>query len=315
MPEHKGVSCELHVGDEKVTEYQVETEGSGCNSYVVSQEGKLFSFHLNMNYIALGNAARMDLELWADGQKLDCFTFSETEYLVDDAQIQDDAGNVKVVKLKFAKLETVDEKKDNLETRQGILKKLGSLELKLWRAHHDITQTDSLAYQQPLKNPIYEKSIKGENVTHCTEFADAKIIPAHSSYGYLTRKIDPYETPWVTFVFRHASKPLLEAAGIIPQKKTPLKEKRTKKSVTVPVKVKFPKLENTPPRLEQDENVSVPQIEEQRSAQRGRRMVPLREVARRRKLIPDKEEESQTPSRYKRKRYNHTPGKHWPSDS
>ncbi|KAK6503727.1 hypothetical protein TWF481_008731 [Arthrobotrys musiformis] len=237
MPEHKGISCELQVEGSKATEYQVTTAGSICSSHIISQEDKLFSFHLNINSPMLGGGGvgRLDLELWADGQKLDGFTFTETNYLVDDAQIQDMSGTVKVVKLRFAKLETVDEKKANMETRQDILTKLGTLEIKIWRAHQDITQTNSLLYQQPSTNPIHEKSIKGESITHCTKLADAKPVQNPSSSGYLTRKVDSYETPWVTFIFRHASKSLLEAAGIIPKEKKAVAKKTLSKNVAAPI--------------------------------------------------------------------------------
>ncbi|KAF3081528.1 hypothetical protein TWF103_003703 [Orbilia oligospora] len=194
MPEHKGISCELHVEGQKAAEYQVTQAGSISTSHIISQEDKLFNFHLNITSVTLGSVGRVDLELWADGQKLDAFTFTETDYLVDDAQIQDSTGAVKVVKLRFAKLKTVDEKKADQETRQDILQKLGTLEIKLWRAHQDATQTYCLLYEQePSKNPIHEKSIKGASITHCTEFANAKIIQNPSSLA------------------------LLEAAGIIPK--------------------------------------------------------------------------------------------------
>ncbi|KAF3295288.1 hypothetical protein TWF132_001984 [Orbilia oligospora] len=243
MPEHKGISCELHVEGQKAAEYQVTQAGSISTSHIISQEDKLFNFHLNITSITLGSVGRVDLELWADGQKLDAFTFTETDYLVDDAQIQDSTGAVKVVKLRFAKLKTVDEKKADQETRQDILQKLGTLEIKLWRAHQDATQTCCLLYEQePSKNPIHEKSIKGASITHCTGFANAKIIQNPSSLGYLTRKIDPYETPWVTFVFRHASRSLLEAAGIIP------KEVSTQKHTKVELESALPdiKTKNNP---------------------------------------------------------------------
>ncbi|KAK6342486.1 hypothetical protein TWF718_007889 [Orbilia javanica] len=218
MPEHKGISCELHIDGQKATEYQTTQTGSICSSHVISQEDKLFSFHLNITSSTLGSVPRLDLELWADGEKLDSLTFTETEYVVDDAQILDSTNAVKVVKLKFAKLETVDAKMANLEARQDILQKLGTLEIKIWRAHHGVTQTNSFSYQkQPSMNPIHEKSIKGQEVTHCTKLAHPKTIKNPSSLGYLTRKIDAYETPWVTFIFRHASKSLLEAAEIIPK--------------------------------------------------------------------------------------------------
>ncbi|KAF3209695.1 hypothetical protein TWF679_007232 [Orbilia oligospora] len=186
MPEHKGISCELHVEGQKATEYQVTQTGSISTSHIISQEGKIFSFHLNITSATLGSVGRLDLELWADGQKLDAFTFTETNYLVDDAQIQDSTGAVKVVKLRFAKLKTVDEKKADQETRQDILRKLGTLEIKLWRAHQDAIQTGSFAYQQePSNNPIHEKSIKGESITHCTEFTNAKPIQNLSSSHYI----------------------------------------------------------------------------------------------------------------------------------
>ncbi|KAF3159699.1 hypothetical protein TWF788_003673 [Orbilia oligospora] len=235
MPEHKGISCELHVEGQKATEYQVTQTGSISTSHIISQEGKIFSFHLNITSATLGSVGRLDLELWADGQKLDAFTFTETNYLVDDAQIQDSTGAVKVVKLRFAKLKTVDEKKADQETRQDILRKLGTLEIKLWRAHQDAIQAGSFAYQQePSNNPIHEKSIKGESITHCTEFTNAKPIQNPSSLGFLTRKIDPYETPWVTFVFRHASKSLLEAARIIPKQASIQKHAKVESENTLP---------------------------------------------------------------------------------
>ncbi|KAK6515786.1 hypothetical protein TWF281_004376 [Arthrobotrys megalospora] len=309
MPEHKGISCELHVEDQKVNEYQVEQHGSVCSAYIISQEDKLFGFHLNVNCITLGGTARLDLELWADGQKLDGFTFTETSYLVDDAQIQDTTGAVKVVKLKFAKLETVDEKKGNPETRQDILQKLGTLEVKLWRAHHDATQTASLAYQpQPSKNPIYEKSIKGDSITHCTELANAKVIKTPSACGYLTRKIDPYESPWVTFLFRHASKSLLQAAEIIPKEKAKqiLFEKNTQKDTKVkPAKddatVKAQDPAQPQVELRQDDP-ALPVIKVSRSA-RGYKTKFQRDIT----------DETLADDSYRRKRSRLE--KHWPSDS
>ncbi|KAK6518629.1 hypothetical protein TWF506_005764 [Arthrobotrys conoides] len=296
MPEHKGISCELHVEGQKATEYQVTQAGPICTSHIISQEDKLFSFRLNITSATLGGSvARLDLELWADGQKLDAFTFTETDYLVDDAQIRDSTGTVKVVKLRFAKLKTVDEKKPDQETRQNILRKLGTLEIKLWRAHQDATQTGSFAYQQePSKNPIHEKSIKGESITHCTEFANAKAIQNPSSSGYLTRKIDPYETPWVTFVFRHASKSLLEAAGIVP------KEILAKTSTNVKLESRSPGKRT---RNIKEESPNLPEI---KLSPRGKKRGSADE-------IPEPRYPGYEHSKKKRSRYNAE--KHWPGDS
>ncbi|KAF3307887.1 hypothetical protein TWF173_002124 [Orbilia oligospora] len=297
MPEHKGISCELHVEGQKATEYQVTQAGSISTSHIISQEDKLFSFHLNIVSATLGSVGRLDLELWADGQKLDAFTFTETDYFVDDAQVQDSTGAVKVVKLRFAKLKTVDEKKADQETRQDILQKLGTLEIKLWRAHQDATQAGSFAYQQePSNNPIHEKSIKGESITHCTKFANVKHIQNPSSLGYLTRKIDLYEAPWVTFVFRHASKLLLEAAGIIP------KEASTKKHQKV-------ELESALPEIKTKNNPG------------GELDLPMTKISKtppgkKRRLeygSPSNEEREYENWANKRSRYNIK--KHWPSDS
>ncbi|EPS36348.1 hypothetical protein H072_10137 [Dactylellina haptotyla CBS 200.50] len=217
MPEYKGISCDLYVQESKAKEYSVAHHGSTCVEYVISQEDQLFSFKVNVNPTALGgNSSRLDLELWADGQQLDSFTFTETDYLVDDAQIQDYTGRVKAMKLRFTKINTIEEDLIEAESDQDILRKLGTLEVKIWRAHQDVIQTASLAYQPNLvQNPIYEKSIKGNSVSHCTELTNPYVIAEPSSWGYLTRKIDPYDTPWVTFIFRHASKALLQSGGIL----------------------------------------------------------------------------------------------------
>ncbi|EGX44850.1 hypothetical protein AOL_s00176g21 [Orbilia oligospora ATCC 24927] len=296
MPEHKGISCELHVEGQKATEYQVTQAGYISTSHIISQEDKIFSFHLNIVSATLGSVGRLDLELWADGQKLDAFTFIETDYFVDDPQVQDSTGAVKVVKLRFAKLKTVDEKKSDQETRQDILQKLGTLEIKLWRAHQDATQTCCLLYEQePSKNPIHEKSIKGESITHCTEFANAKHIQNPSWWGYWTRKIDPYETPWVTFVFRHASKSLLESAGIIPKDSTKKHQKVELESELPEIKTK-----NKP-----EKELDLPMTKISKTPPGKKRRLEYESTS--------NEEREYENWANKRSRYNIK--KHWPSDS
>ncbi|KAF3927944.1 hypothetical protein ABW20_dc0108499 [Dactylellina cionopaga] len=256
MPAYKGITCDMYVQDQKVAEYNVQKKDSTCRTYVESQEDELFSFKVNVNKTSLSSTARLDLELWADGQKLDSFTFTETEYLVDDAQVHDYMGLVKTVKLRFAPLVIVDEDMGDSENRKEILEKLGTLEVKIWRAHQDVIQTASLAYEPNMSQiPIYEKNIKGYSVSHCTELANPKLIANPSSWGYLTRKVDPYHTPWVTFVFRHASKALLRAGGIL----TSEAEKRETAQIQEDMLTEFDKLAiaNTKKQL-QDINATEP---------------------------------------------------------
>ncbi|KAF3917668.1 hypothetical protein AA313_de0208350 [Arthrobotrys entomopaga] len=222
MPEHKGISCELYVEEKKAAEHNTQHDDSVCTTYIVSQENQLFSFKLNVNSTSLGGTSRLDLELWADGQHLDSFTFTETDYFIDDAHIQDYTGKIKVMKLRFAKLNTTDEEPYDQEDK-SVLQKLGTLEVKLWRSHQDVLETTCYGYQPiPMQNIVYENSIKGGAISHCTELSNPIMIENPSSWGYLTRKIDPYHTPWVTFVFRHASQAIIESEGLL-NKGTPMK--------------------------------------------------------------------------------------------
>ncbi|KAK6527745.1 hypothetical protein TWF694_004725 [Orbilia ellipsospora] len=214
MPEHKGISCDLFVEQDKAAEYNIQHDGSACTAHIVSQENQLFGFKLNINTVALGGTSRLDLELWADGQHLDSFTFTETDYFINDAHIQDYTGRVKIMKLRFAKLNTTDEEAYDQGDDEK-LQKLGTLEVKIWRSHQDVLQTACFGYQpNPMQNIVYENSIKGSSISHCTELSNPFMIANPSSWGYLTRKIDPYHTPWVTFVFRHASQAIMESEGI-----------------------------------------------------------------------------------------------------
>ncbi|KAF3928765.1 hypothetical protein ABW21_db0202115 [Orbilia brochopaga] len=232
MPHHKNISCHLYIGDSAAAEYNVKNAGNVSTTHIVSKEDEAFSFKINADTAQMG-ASRLDLELWADGNRLDCFTFTETNYEVDDAQVRDQAtGAIKIVKLRFAKLKTVNECTSGADAAEAErLKRLGTLELKLWRSQAAASHSTAYNYQPcPSQAPVNEKEIKGQSVSHVTSLKSNGTIAQPSSWGYITRKIDPYETPWVTFVFKHASKELLQAESIVPKDK--VMDKPTTKAQT-----------------------------------------------------------------------------------
>ncbi|KAK6355472.1 hypothetical protein TWF696_004569 [Orbilia brochopaga] len=225
MPQHRNISCHLYIGDTKAMEYNVHNVDNRSTAHIVSEEGQTFSFKIEAG-TALMSAARLDLELWADGYKLDCFTFTESVYEVDDAQVRDQVtGAIKIVKLRFAKLNTVDQGPSNADDAEAEqLKRLGTLEIKLWRSESNVSQSTTFPYADcPLQTPIHEKKIKGQSVSHVTSLESKGTVAQQSSWGYITTKIDPYDRPWVAFVFKHASKALLQSEGIVP--KDEVKEK------------------------------------------------------------------------------------------
>ncbi|KAJ6256330.1 hypothetical protein Dda_8828 [Drechslerella dactyloides] len=224
----------------KAIEYNVQSFDNRSTAYVISEEDKFFSFQINADMDAIG-ATRLDLELWADGHRLDSFTMTENYHEVDEAKVRDQTtGAIKVVKLRFAKLNIgyffsktpfpsfttdfficviVDEghsRPDAVEQQHS--EGLGNLELRIWRSQtdaiHSVTYVNEACSPQL---PIRKKTVEGQSISDITGVENKGINSLPPPQGLMAAKIEAYDTPWVTFVFRHASKALLQAEGIVPK--------------------------------------------------------------------------------------------------
>ncbi|KAJ6260892.1 hypothetical protein Dda_3553 [Drechslerella dactyloides] len=193
MPVLRGISCYVDVEDNRAGEYGLECklDPAVATCSIESQEDKRFCFQLSFTH-ADDHAGRYAYEVYADG--LLVAGYSSTSKIVTLATVQKFVnGQWEMRGLRFSKLETVDRKAPDLESRNKVLKSV---------------------------DKIHEKSLKGRGVSHKTSFGEATYSSERLYYSVAT-KLDPQKIPYATFVFRYASKAHLQSEGLIPRTPSP----------------------------------------------------------------------------------------------
>ncbi|KAF3295286.1 hypothetical protein TWF132_001982 [Orbilia oligospora] len=183
MPTNKGVTCDLYIGESKAMEHHV----------VIDDETR---FNLTRHLVAW--IANTTVERMADGSTVRC-------------------------PLLFQKLNVVENDSRTMETREEVIGNIGTLQLLIWRVKLPRKRS---AFPDPMSElevakAIKEKFLKGEAVSHCTGFGGRTTEPRRKQVCYDTTYIDPKDKPFATFIFKYASKALLQAQGYIPRTPSP----------------------------------------------------------------------------------------------
>ncbi|KAK6537024.1 hypothetical protein TWF281_001227 [Arthrobotrys megalospora] len=215
MPFHKGIVCTVDIDGVPAEEFGIETDGPNTTCNIVAPEDKPFLFNLDFSQ---STARRHDYNTYADGIEVSRLTTTERTATVSTTNRVYN-GLLEKQEMRFSKLETVDQKLDNLETRVDVLKNVGSLTMKIWRAEKNATEASSKDWTRlsEIEN-IHEKALKGRAVSHKTLLGAVTYEPSRSCR---TRKLDPEDSPYVTFIFRYASKRYLQIEGLMPRSPSP----------------------------------------------------------------------------------------------
>ncbi|KAK6515784.1 hypothetical protein TWF281_004374 [Arthrobotrys megalospora] len=226
MPTHKGVTCNLYIDGSRATEHHIVTEDDTCTAWVVPEEGK--SYHLDINAFGTGTPQHR-VEFWADGQCLESYDLRHsTIRRVDKAIVERTAnGNIITSPLTFGKLKVAEDDVELMETRAEVIGEIGSMKLSIWRCKFvRYPRANPGKYTASRVEPmrvVKEQLLKGQPVSHCTQFGTRTTNPAGgpSRWAYNRTYIDPKDKPLATFVFNYASKALLQAQGYMPRTPSP----------------------------------------------------------------------------------------------
>ncbi|KAF3929760.1 hypothetical protein ABW19_dt0203317 [Dactylella cylindrospora] len=196
------ITCNVLVAGTNAAEYKESSNGSTCECYIIAEEEKNFTLNIDLS---LSDAERHDTALSIDGQNVDSWTTTEKSLPITYVRIAEPNGRIDLSKLKFAKLKSVEESGNGIESKAEILGNLGTIRIQIWRALPQAVGTMPYAFGPGLsQNPIHEKDLKGREITHRVELTDR--IPSVPSYAIPTLKIDPWDSPFITFLFRYGSK-------------------------------------------------------------------------------------------------------------
>ncbi|KAK6359765.1 hypothetical protein TWF696_000904 [Orbilia brochopaga] len=226
----KGINCEIFIAGRKAEEYRLENVSiadSTYKSHVVAVEGK--AYVVKLDFSSTG-ARRHNYKLYADGVELVHATTTapreglskSTGKLVETKSTK--GRRAKRMQreeqvLKFGKLGTVDGNIEDTELRTEILDQLGTIKIIVWRANFRSRKVKSSSRETTKAGPIHEASVKGRALSHITKLGRKKY--ANVSGARVTRDIDPENRPFVTFIYRCASKEILQSEGIIPMDTVP----------------------------------------------------------------------------------------------
>ncbi|KAF3923495.1 hypothetical protein ABW21_db0208729 [Orbilia brochopaga] len=216
MPFYKGINCELFMGKKKTEEYKFENDSkkSICKSHIVALVGKKYSIKLDFSGTG---ARRHNYKLYADGIELTNQTSASMKVEISKSngnlvkRKTTGGGRTKKLQceehqLKFGKFGTVDGDIENTELRTEVLDQLGTLKIIVWRANFRSRLVKASGKETKKTSPIaiHEESVKGRALSHVTKLGRKKY--ANAGGTRFTKSIDPENKPFVTFIYRYASK-------------------------------------------------------------------------------------------------------------
>ncbi|KAF3159701.1 hypothetical protein TWF788_003675 [Orbilia oligospora] len=112
----------------------------------------------------------------------------------------------------------------SVETREKVIGNIGTLQLSIWRvklARGKLVFPDA-KYELEAAKAIKEKLLKGQAVSHCTDFGERTTEPPRKRVYHDATYIDPKDKPFATFIFKYASKGKITIAqGYIPRTPSP----------------------------------------------------------------------------------------------
>ncbi|KAK6503725.1 hypothetical protein TWF481_008729 [Arthrobotrys musiformis] len=222
MPTHNSVTCDLYIEGVRAVEHSATTEDATCTVWIVAEENKKYSFNIDVSETG---AAHHRVQFWADGISLENYRLRSTTVRIDKVKLERSAsGDTTYGSLAFGKLGFSDDDFEaRTETRNGLIKEIGSLKLSIWRFQYGKSYESK--HYHPFKRqsvkPVKEDLLKGKSVSHCTQFHEIKTKYKGSRTCHDSKPIDPIEKPLATFIFNYASKALLQAEGYIPRTPSP----------------------------------------------------------------------------------------------
>ncbi|KAJ6256328.1 hypothetical protein Dda_8826 [Drechslerella dactyloides] len=248
MPLQKGITCNIVADGAALAEHGAKYNEATVMTHVISQDDKNYSIRLNFHDTG---APRHDVEVWADGNKLEYFTLDSPYYESYTARLRvpgevtgglkdlDTGERVVQAFFHFARLTMTDDEKDE-KIPLGV-QKLGTIEVKIWRAKQETSLAFAILPDLPLQSDtIAETLVKGENISHHPGLSS--VTPITPPMGLVTTKMDPLDEPWAIFEFKYGSQraPLkavlrrsstysnkdssagvLEIEGVLPKKEIP----------------------------------------------------------------------------------------------
>ncbi|KAF3285411.1 hypothetical protein TWF970_010468 [Orbilia oligospora] len=214
MPSLKGITCSIDIDGVRAEEFGTEVEGSTVTCSIVSQDDKPFSFNFDFSK---STAERHDFSIYADGSIIKNVTTTHTTEVVRKSGLIVN-GLLERREMRFSKLETIDQKLDEMETRANVLQNIGTLKVKIYRAEKRATKGRGSDHDKLSIKDVHEKSLKGRAVSHRTSLGAADYEPPSS---LKTKRLDPSDRPYVIFTFRYAKKSYLQCEGLIPRSPSP----------------------------------------------------------------------------------------------
>ncbi|KAF3307889.1 hypothetical protein TWF173_002126 [Orbilia oligospora] len=222
MPTNKGVTCDLYIEESKATEHHIAIDDETCTAWVVAEEGKSYSLKIDLSGT---QASQHKIDFRADGLSLRRFNLAHslvTRIEATTVERMADGSTVKCPML-FQNLNVVENDSKAMETREEVIGNIGTLQLSIWRVKLSRTRSafPNTMSELEVAKAIKEKFLKGEAVSHCTNFGERTTEPTKKRTYYDTTYIDPKNKPYATFFFKYASKALLQAQGYIPRTPSP----------------------------------------------------------------------------------------------
>ncbi|KAF3928756.1 hypothetical protein ABW21_db0200801 [Orbilia brochopaga] len=209
MPSHLGATCDLYIGGSKAPEYDVTIENNTCTAWVMAEEDKEYGFEIDLSKTG---AEQHKLHFHADGQVLirratDKKTISEYHA----AATRRDESVMRTL---------LENDTEATEVRKDVIEGVGSLKWTLWRIKDMRSRKPSQKTRHCIDTvgSLQEKMIKAASVSHCTQLGKSVTMMMDScDYDF----IDPWHSPYVIFIFRYASKAILQSKGLIPRTPSP----------------------------------------------------------------------------------------------
>ncbi|KAF3209694.1 hypothetical protein TWF106_008784 [Orbilia oligospora] len=216
MPTNKGVTCDLYIGESKATEHHIATDNETCTAWIVAEEGKNYSVKIDVSGT---QASQHKIDFLADGVSLSRFNLLHSITWIKTITVERMAdGRTVKCPLLFQNLSVVESDSKTIETREKVIGNIGTLQLSIWRvklARGKLAFPDA-KYELEATKAIKEKLLKGQAVSHCTDFGERTTEPPRKRVYHDATYIDPKDKPFATFIFKYASKALLQAQGYIP---------------------------------------------------------------------------------------------------
>ncbi|EGX44848.1 hypothetical protein AOL_s00176g19 [Orbilia oligospora ATCC 24927] len=201
MPTNKDFTCDLYIDGSKATEHNIATDNDTCTAWIVAEEGKTYRLKIDASGT---KASQYKVHFRADGVSLRQLYLTRSDAMwISTIEVERTAdGSTVTCPLLFQNLNVEENDSKKIEAREEVIGNIGKLELSIWRVTISDIKSGFQEYEYKLEaaKVIKEKLLKGQAVSHCTNFGERTTEPPKKhlycgsllqAQGYIPRTPSP----------------------------------------------------------------------------------------------------------------------------